>query len=305
MENTRRPRVRESDESYSKSAIGLFYVIPYTVLAFLFVVCPFALGICLSFFKADLFGARRFVGTDNYFKLLNDELFIKAVRNTICFVSMTVPTLTVISFILAVIATSAGRLSAVFRGVFFSSTLLSVTVVTLAWRLMLNADNGLFNSILIRFDVSPVVFLGTPSTALPAIALVTVWWCIGLPMMLFIAALQQIPQAIYDAAAIDDIGFLHRHLYLTVPLIRRSIISVIFIEAILQFQLFGQSELMTFGGPNGATTSIVLFIHQVGFDRWDIGYAAAASQLLFLIIVVITIISSIIRGLVGWHDELV
>lgn len=289
-----------STKEYVRDAAGwagFKYVFPYSILVLTLVAYPLLAGLRLSFYKADLFGASQFIGIQNYKRLLRDELFLKAVLNTSYFVLMTVPALTIIGFTLAVLANSAGRLAALFRGVFFFSTVLSVTIVTLAWRMMLDADNGLINQVLGQFGISPVVFLGNPRTALPAIALVTLWWCIGLPMMLFIAALQQIPNSIYEAAVIDNVGFIRRHLYITIPLIRRTVISVVVIEAILQYQLFGQPELMTFGGPNGATFSIVLFIHQIGFDRWDIGYAAAASQLLLSITFLIASVFAAIRNL--------
>jgi multiple sugar transport system permease protein len=119
---------------------------------------------------------------------------------------------------------------------------------------------------------------------LPALAIVTTWWCIGLPMMLFLAALQQVPKDLYEAAALDNASRWHTLMSITLPSIRRTAVVVIVIEIILQFQLFGQAQIMTLGGPNNASLPIVLFIYQIGFQRWDIGYAAAASEVLFCII---------------------
>ena len=116
------------------------------------------------------------------------------------------------------------------------------------------------------------------------LAIVTIWWCIGLPMMLFLAALQQVPKDLYEAAALDNASRWRTLVSITLPSIRRTAVVVIVIELILQFQLFGQAQIMTLGGPNNASLPIVLFIYQVGFQRWDIGYAAAASEILFCII---------------------
>ena len=128
-------------------------------------------------------------------------------------------------------------------------------------------------------------YLSDAQLALPAIAVTTIWWCIGLPMMLFLAALQQVPPDLYEAAALDNAGRWRTLLCAdAAPSIRRTAIVVVVMEIILQFQLFGQAQIMTLGGPNNASLPIVLFIYQIGFQRWDIGYAAAASEILFCII---------------------
>jgi multiple sugar transport system permease protein len=132
----------------------------------------------------------------------------------------------------------------------------------------------------------PLPFLSDARLAMPAIAVTTIWWCIGLPMMLFLAALQQVPADLYEAAALDNAGRWRTLWNITLPSIRRTALVVVVIEIIMQFQLFGQAQIMTLGGPNNASLPIVLFIYQVGFQRWDIGYAAAASAVLFCIILV-------------------
>ena len=128
--------------------------------------------------------------------------------------------------------------------------------------------------------------MSDPNWSLIAVAVATVWWCLGLPMMLFIAALQQIPKEIYEAAALDNASRWTVFFRITVPSIIRTIVLVVIIEIVMQFQLFGQALLMTNGGPNNASRSMVMFIYDVGFRRWDIGLAAAASQILFAVILV-------------------
>lgn len=150
--------------------------------------------------------------------------------------------------------------------------------------MVLIPDGGLIATFLTKIGLQPVAFLSDAHLALPALAVVTIWWCIGLPMMLFLAALQQVPKDLYEAAALDNSGRWRTLVSITLPSIRRAAVVVIVIEIILQFQLFGQAQIMTLGGPNNASLPIVLFIYQVGFQRWDIGYAAAASEVLFCMI---------------------
>jgi multiple sugar transport system permease protein len=195
-----------------------------------------------------------------------------------------VPALTVIGLGLALALNTGSRWSAFLRALFFSSSILSVTIVTLIWRMVLVPDGGLIADVLARFGIAPIAFLSNARLALPAIAITTIWWCIGLPMMLFLAALQQVPKELYEAAVLDNAGFLRILTHITLPSIRRTAIVVVVIEVILQFQLFGQAQIMTLGGPDNASLPIVLFAYQVGFQRWDIGYAAAASEVLFCMI---------------------
>jgi multiple sugar transport system permease protein len=125
---------------------------------------------------------------------------------------------------------------------------------------------------------------------MPAIAVTTIWWGIGLPMVLFLAALQQIPRDLYEAATLDQASKLRTLFSITLPSIRRTIALVLVVEIILQFQLFGQPHLMTGGGPNNSTRPIVLFIYETGWKQWQLGYAAAAAQVLFAMIAVAALV---------------
>jgi multiple sugar transport system permease protein len=194
--------------------------------------------------------------------------------------------LTIIGFALALVLNRPARWAAVLRTIFFASTVLSVTVVTLVWRLVFLPDGGLLAVIAGALGRTPAAFLNDARLAMPAIAITTIWWCIGLPMVLFLAALQQVPRELYEAAALDNAGRLRMLTGITLPAIRRTSILVVIIEVILQFQLFGQPQLMTLGGPNGATRPIVLFIYEAGWRQWELGYAAAAAQILFAMILI-------------------
>jgi multiple sugar transport system permease protein len=265
---------------------NMLFILPFLAAYLALLVYPLLSGIGLSLFKADLFGVERFVGLGNFVRLAGDSIFRGALLNTISFVLMTVPTLTAIGLGLALALNRPTRLSAMFRAIFFSSTVLSVTIVALIWRMVFIPEGGLIAELRALVGDEPINFLNNRQLALPAIAVTTIWWCIGLPMMLFLAALQQVPRELYEAAALDNAGRWQRLWRITLPSIRRTFILVIIIEVILQFQLFGQSQLMTLGGPGNASRPIVLFIYEAGFRRWDLGYASAAAQVLFLMILV-------------------
>ena len=268
------------------SWVNALYVAPYLLLYAWLLVYPLLAALWLSLHKADFFGEKRFVGFENFVRLFQDEIFRGAVWNTFYFILLTVPALAVIGLGLALALNRQTRTAAVLRGVFFSSSVLSVTIVTLLWRVVFLPDGGFIANLLESVGREPIPFLSDPDLALPAIAITTIWWCIGLPMMLFLAALQQVPRELYEAAALDNAGRWKTLWNVTLPSIRRTFALVVIIEIVLQFQLFGQAQLMTQGGPNNASRPIVLFIYEVGFNRWDVGYATAASQVLFALIAI-------------------
>jgi multiple sugar transport system permease protein len=281
LSRARNPAMRAAPRGDWRNAV---YIAPYLFFFVALIVVPLAWGMWLSLHKADFFGERSFVGVENFVRLFNDDFFLRTVWNTFYFIFLTVPALAVIGLGLALALNRPTRTAAVLRGVFFSSSVLSVTIVTLLWRVIFIADGGFIANLMEAFGQAPIAFLSSEYLALPAIAITTIWWCLGLPMMLFLAALQQVPHSLYEAAALDNAGRWTTLRRVTLPSIRRTFALVIIIEIVLQFQLFGQAQLMTLGGPNNASRPVVLFIYEVGFNRWDLGYAAAASQILFCLI---------------------
>ncbi|MDQ0458017.1 carbohydrate ABC transporter permease [Rhizobium paknamense] len=260
------------------------FVAPFLLVFSSLLVLPLFWGLWLSFHKADTFSSGRFVGFDNYVRLFRDKVFLQSVWNSFYFVFLTVPALALIGLFLALALNRAGRTAAVLRTLFFSSSVLSVTIVTLIWRIVFIPGSGLVAAVWGWFGAEPPAFLSDPDLAMLAVAIATIWWCIGLPMMLFLSALQQIPRDIYEAAALDSASRWRCLTRITLPAIRRTFVLVVIIQIVLQFQLFGQAWLLTRGGPNNLTKPIVLYIYDTAFRRWDLGMGAAASQILFLLI---------------------
>jgi multiple sugar transport system permease protein len=268
---------------------GLLFVLPFLAAYLVILIYPLLMGMALSFQRVDLFGGGRFVGLDNYARLFADETFIRSVLNTFALAFMIVPILTVISLALALALNRATRGAAVFRGVFFSSSVLSVTIVTLIWRFVLAPDAGLLGETAQAMGAEPIPFLSHPTWSLWALAITTIWWSIGLPMMLFLAGLQQIPGDVYEAAALDRASRWTTFWRVTLPALKRTLVLVIMLQTAAQLQIFGQAQLLTGGGPGGATRTMVLFIFESAFARWELGYATAAAEVLFLLIVLITL----------------
>lgn len=263
---------------------GLLFVAPFLLCYLVLLVWPLLSGIWLSLHAIDLLSnLGRMVGILNFIDLLRDETFVRALRNTLLFAALCTPAMVITGLALALALNRPGRANAILRGIFFGAGVLSVTIVTLIWRLVLMPDRGLLANLLHGAGLASTAPLQNEWLALPAIALTTVWWGIGMPMMLFLAALQQIPQDVYEAAALDNTSRWRSFRYITLPAIRHSVILVAVTQFIAQMQVFGQIQLLTQGGPNNSTRSLVMFIFEAMFEQWQLGYAAAGAQALFLL----------------------
>ena len=211
---------------------------------------------------------------------------MQVVWNTIRFVAISTPIFVVLSLALALALNRPGKLAFLLRATFFCASVFSVTLVTLVWKLALMPGRGLLPQMLTALGLPELPLLTDENLALLTVALITVWWIIGLPMILFLSALQQIPQDIYEAAALDNANRWQTLRSITLPSIKRTFVLVVIIQIVLQFQLFGQPWLMTRGGPNNLTRPIVLYIYDTAFRRWDLGLGAAASEILFILILI-------------------
>lgn len=268
---------------------GFGFAAPFLILYCVILIWPLMMGFGISLYRADLFGAREWIGLGNYSTALGDPVFHRAVRNTLLLVMMIVPPLTVLALALALALNRATCGAAIFRGIFFASSVLSVTIVTLIWRFILTPDAGLLAVIADALGRQPLPFLSDQSLVIPALAITTIWWSLGFPVMLFLAGLQQVPGDVYEAAALDRASRWTTLRRITLPAIRRTLLLVVMLQTAAQLQLFGQAQLLTGGGPGGASRTMVLHIFEVAFGRWELGYATALAELLFAMILVVTL----------------
>ncbi|MBF9030898.1 ABC transporter permease subunit [Rhodobacterales bacterium HKCCE3408] len=223
-----------------------------------------------------------------------DRRFWPTVGNTILFVALAVPGVTLSALFIAAALDGETRAKSVLRTLFFLSQVLSVTVVTLIWQIMFSPRQGLIANITEAFGGSPIVWLTDQQFAMAAIVIATVWWSLGIAMILFLAGIQDISKDIYEAAAIDDARGLKAFWYITLPNLKRTITLVIVLQIILHFQVFGQSHLMTQGGPNDSTQVLVRYIYQTAFRDSELGKASAMAVFLFVIMGAFSIVQFIV-----------
>ncbi|HEV6968013.1 sugar ABC transporter permease [Roseateles sp.] len=263
------------------------FVLPFFAIYAVLLLWPLAKGVWISFHDHDLLSNDSFwVGLGNYKELWADEVFHQVVWNTLRFVAISTPIFVGLSLMLALALNRPGRLATLLRATFFCASVFSVTLVTLVWKLALMPERGLVAQAFQALGLPELPLLTSDHLALLTIALVTVWWIIGLPMILFLSALQQIPADIYEAAALDHTPRWRVLTHITLPSLKRAIVLATLIEVIRQFQVFPQILLMTNGGPNNSTRSIVQFIYEQAFMQLSLGYATAASQVLLAIMLV-------------------
>jgi len=290
---TRARRMRVPAEG---SATAWVFVAPALVLIGVFFFVPVAASLVLSVTDFDIYAVAnsentRFVGLDNYTRLLGTPLFWASLRNTFYFALVGGP-LTIAASLGAALLLNAKlvRWKTLFRTIYFTPFVTTLVAVAIVWRYLYHTRYGLLNYALDTFGLAPVDWLGNPRWAMPAIILMAVWKNFGYNMLIFIAGLQSIPDELYDAANVDGAGPVRQFFNVTLPMLRPTLLFVSVITMIGYFQLFAEPYVMTQGGPLRSTTSVVLLMYEEGFRWWRMGYAAAIAFVLFVVILVFTLI---------------
>lgn len=279
--------LREATQGYSFMAPTIF------VLA-LFIIGPIIYAFFLSFHKVQLLGTAtyQFVGLSNFTNITDDGRALRALWNTFKYVIIVVPIQTLLALILAATLNAGLKGQSIFRIVYFLPTLTSSAVLTLIFMWMYN-QNGLVNEILSAVGLPTYNWIGDPSVALIAIMIMNIWATAPFFMVIYLAALQDIPDSLYEAAELDGANAFKKFIYITVPNLRPVTSFVVIMGLIGTFQLFDQSFIFSggSGGPDNSTLTVVLLIYQYAFKSLGtMGYAAAIAVMLSLVILVATLL---------------
>lgn len=272
---------------------GWAFAAPFVVLFGVFMALPILVSFALSFTSFGLRDLQNpigttFVGADNYVALLSDAKFWKALGNTFFFVVVGVPlTLAIGLLIASALSRGITRFRTVFRVGYYLPVITSIVAIAVVWRFLLNPDVGLINTVLKGLGIAGPDWLANPTLAMPSIIAMAVWRNLGFAMVVFIAGLQAIPASLYEAAAIDGAGRWQAFRYVTLPMLRPTILFMLVITTIGYLQLFEEPFVMTDGGPLDATLSVTMYMYQQGFEFFKQGYASAIAYVLFVIVAVI------------------
>lgn len=273
-----------------------FFLAPALSAIFIFFFIPVISAFIISFTDFDIyalgdFSTVRFIGFNNYIKLFDDPLFYTALKNTFYFVIMAGPLSIAVSLGAALLLNSKlVKYKSIFRLSYFIPVVTTLVAVAIVWRFIYHPKFGIINYILSLIGVAPIDWLGEPSTAMPAIVLMSVWKNFGYNMIIFIAGLQNIPEDLYEAASIEGASGWQKFKSITLPMLAPTTIFISIITMIGYFQLFAEPYIMTQGGPLNSTLSIVQFMYQEGFRWWNMGYSASIAFVLFFIIMLGTIV---------------
>jgi multiple sugar transport system permease protein len=275
------------------------FIAPAVILFSIFVFIPVIASFFLSFTKYNVLSPAQWVGLDNYRQIFfNDPRFWKALCNTTLYVLGVVPVGIWISLLLAVAIDQKIRFKNFYKAMFFMPVVTSVVAISVIWKwLFAGGKFGLINHWLMKFGITPIDWIMSPTWTLPAIMIMSIWAGLGYNMVLLLAGLQTIPRIFYEAADIDGAGAWHKFWHITLPLLRPTLLFAVIMSIINSFQLFEQVYIMTSGTGEGVggvldcALSLVAYLYEKGFQRFEMGYASAIAYILFAIILIATFIN--------------
>ena len=272
------------------------FVAPALIAIAIFFAVPVIAALLLSLTDFDIYALAdlknlRFVGLQNYERLLTNPLFWGAMKNTLWFSVLGVPLAIAASLFAAVILNARTvRWRPVWRVVFFAPYVTTLVATAVLWNYMLHTKYGVINWILTSVGLPAVDWLGSPATSVPAILMFVVWKIFGYNMLIFLAVLQTVPDDLYEAARIDGASAWKQFRHVTLPAIAPTLLLVSIISVAGFFQLFAEPYVMTQGGPAQSTVTVLYFMYEEGFKWWNLGSASAVAFILFLCIFAVTMV---------------
>lgn len=268
------------------------YITPIALILIVFVIGSVIISIGLGFTKYNIMGEPIFRGVENYTKLMNDSKFMKALKNTIKLMVMIVPFQTLLSIVTAtfLVANRNRFLGKLANSMIFIPVLCSNAVVGVVWRELLNGKLPLIEKFFGLFGIQPSMLLGDAKTALTVVAMVAVWKTLGYYVVIYSSGLLGISETFYEAAKVDGAGKVKSFFMITLPMLKPTIILGIFLSITSSLQCFDLIFTLTGGGPNNASTTLVVYAYSKCFSSGAAGYAMAISNVLFVVILVVALL---------------
>ncbi len=276
--------------------VPVWFLLPAMCVLIVFLFLPVLATFIASLTNLNLSGLNNFrlvsyIGFENYLRLFKDPVFRMSLRNTLLFACLGVPLNVGLSLFMAlVLRRKFLRWKPFFRIAYFIPVITTMVAVAMIWRWLYNPVYGLLNIVLAKLSLAPQAWLTNPHLALPSLILMALWKGFGYNTIIFFAALQAIPNALYESIEIDGATSWQQFRYVTLPMLRRAMFFVIIMTSIGYLQFFAEPYIMTAGGPLYSTMSVVLWMYLQGFKFYNIGYASAMAYVLFLIIFLLTFV---------------
>jgi multiple sugar transport system permease protein len=268
--------------------IGYFFVGLFALPFFLFNILPVLFGGYVAFTRWGIVGRPKWIGFDNFTHAFADHWVWVAFENVLLYGAIIVPCVTVLALLFALFVNQRYPLSALARTLFFAPNVVSATVIGLVWVWLLDTQYGLLNHYLAFLGIDSVPWLTSTRWALIGVSMASVWWDLGLGFVLFLAALQDIPREITEAATVDGANRFQRLRHVILPHLRPVISMVVTLQLISTLRIFSQVYVMTNGGPAGSSSSPIYYIYNTAIVRSLFGYSSAIGLLLFALILIVT-----------------
>jgi multiple sugar transport system permease protein len=269
---------------------GWLFATPFLVLYTLFLVGPVLIGLVVSFFNTATVtpGLGEWVGLQNYQDVLSDGQFWASMWHSTLFTLLSTPILVLLPLVFAMLAARISRHQWIFRLAFFAPYVVPSSIVVLIFSFMYTPETGLISKAFTGLGLAAPNFLGTTSGGWFAVVLLTTWWTFGFNFILYTAALQDIPEELYEAASIDGASPLQQMRSLTMPMLRPTISLVLILQVLASLKVFDQIYLLLQGGPDKSTRPAIEYIYDTGFTSYRGGFAAAATMVYFVILVLVS-----------------
>ena len=274
-----------------KDITGYAFLAPNLIGFLIFTLVPFVYSFYISFFNWDAITEMKFVGLNNYVKLFHDSGFMISLKNTLYYTFVNVPMVMVCGMILALCVHKLPRGKSVFRTVYFMPNLVTVVSIAIVWQALYHPTYSPFSMMLRSMGVSnPPKWVSDVRWAMPCIIIMSTWINAGYYMVIYLAALNNVPVVLYEAASVDGANAWQKFWKIPLPELSPTIFFATIIAVINSFKVFDQVALLTQGGPGRATNVLVYYIYQQGFTYYRFGTASAAAYVLFFLILIVTII---------------
>ncbi|CPR04940.1 sugar ABC transporter integral membrane protein [Mycobacterium bohemicum DSM 44277] len=289
-----------------RARAGRLFVAPNLSAVLVFMMFPLGFSLFMSFQTWDVFRPPKYVGLRNFEDLLTaDPLFVIAIRNTAIYTLGTVVPTVLISLVVAGMLNRKIKGIGVFRTIVFLPLAISSVVMAVVWQFVFNTDNGLLNIMLGWVGIGPVPWLIEPKWAMASLCLVSVWRSVPFATVVLLAAMQGVPETLYEAARIDGAGEVRQFASITVPLIRGAISFVVVISVIHAFQAFDLVYVLNGpnGGPESATYVLGIMLFQHAFSFLEFGYASALAWVMFAFLLVLTVVQLRLTHRRSWETS--
>ena len=283
---------KSSNSLRRRRYVGLLFVLPAFLFTLMFFVIPLAMTVFMSLNDWPLLGQHKWIGLANYVALLNDNQFWNSLLFTTHYTLLITPVIFIFAFLLALMVNLPIRGIGFFRTAYFIPVVIGLGTSSLLWVWLLDSRVGAINPILSSIGLAnpSTVWLADPNLAMGAIIVSVVWKTVGFTMILLLTGMQAIPDELYEAARVDGAGFLARIRFIMLPLMRSTFALALILSVIGSYLGFDQFYIMTRGGPQNSTISVVYWIYSNSFTYFKLGYGAALSIVLLIVLVILSLI---------------